>query len=215
MLMLSFGAAHDCGGVAGLATGPADWHCLRRLGSEVPSMRGAFHLIAALTLLVLSGCATIDTGSFVDREVDFTRFSTYTWAPPSQQTGDPRLLKNPSFQDHLQGEVDKQLASKGFRNASRRNADLLLRYRAAVAPRLAVNGVSNGYGYCSNDCSQRVDEYDSATLVLDVINARTKKIVWRGWATDNLDQLLGNEDRMARTLNHAVVEMMAKFPSRG
>jgi hypothetical protein len=78
---------------------------------------------------------------------------------------------------------------------------------------VTVNGVESGYGYCSNDCSARIVEYETATLVLDIVDARTKKVLWRGWAQDDLLEVLDNQDRMARRIHTAITQMLAKFPS--
>lgn len=169
---------------------------------------------SALAVFAISGCATLETGSFVDRAADFTRYQTYNWARPlTRPPGDPRLEKNPFFQDHLQGAVEKQLAARGFRGPTPRKPDLLLRYRAAVTPRVTINGVESGYGHCSSDCSARIVEYEAATLVLDVIDARTNKMLWRGWVRDDLNDVLHNEDTMARRIQSAVTQMLAKLPA--
>jgi hypothetical protein len=39
-------------------------------------MGGLARWLSALAVFAISGCATIDTGSFVDRAVDFTRYRT-------------------------------------------------------------------------------------------------------------------------------------------
>ena len=66
--------------------------------------------------VLIAGCATTMTvSSHVDRAVDFAHYRTYDWGPADAlPTGDARLDANPFFKDHLQGEVEKQLAAKGF-----------------------------------------------------------------------------------------------------
>ena len=40
---------------------------------------------------------------------------TYDWGPADAlPTGDPRLDQNPFFKDHLEGAVEKELATRGF-----------------------------------------------------------------------------------------------------
>jgi hypothetical protein len=176
-------------------------------------MQGWVRLAAAFTLLVASGCAAaIETGSFVDHDVDFTRYRSYKWAPASQQTGDPRLARNPIFQDRLQGEIDRQLQSRGLRGPVNR-ADLLVRLRSAVQPRAHVTTAPAMYGNCATDCTDRIREYESATLVVDLVDARTRQIVWRGWAQDDLRAVAGDPDRMARTVRSAVTGMMEGLPA--
>ncbi len=175
-------------------------------------------VLSAVLALVASGCASsLQTGSFVDRDVNFSRYKTYNWGGPGRIEGDPRLERNAFFRDHLQGEVEKQLASKGFAGPQKRRPDLLIRYRAAVSPRMAVANnaappVYDGYGYCSVDCNNRVVEYETATLIVDVIDARSKKLVWRGWARNDLHEVIDDEDRMGERLREAVTEMMTKLP---
>jgi hypothetical protein len=177
-------------------------------------MKSILRLTFVMSLAAISGCASIQSGSFVDRAADFSRYRTYNWAPTASPGGDPRLEKNPYFQDYLQGSVEQQFAAKGFKGPTPRKPDLLIRYRAAVTPRVTVNGVENGYGYCSDDCTARINEYETATLILDLVDARTKKVVWRGWAQDRLDDVLDNQDRMKQRLQQAVTAMLAKFPAK-
>jgi hypothetical protein len=171
-------------------------------------------LTTALAVFALSGCATVQTGSFVDHGVDFSQYRTYNWAPQAPPTGDPRLERDAAFQDHLQGEVEKEFAAKGLTGPTSRRPQLLVRYRAATTPRVTVNGPESGYGYCSIDCTSRIVEYETATLIVDVLDARTRKLIWRGWAQDRLDEVLGNSDRMKKRLHEAVTHMLANFPSR-
>jgi hypothetical protein len=171
-------------------------------------------LIVALLLAVV-GCATTDTGAFIDRNTSFSKYRTYNWAPSGRTDGDARIEKNAFFRDHFEGEVEKQMAAKGFEGPAPRRPDLLVRYRAGVTPRVkVVNAEPTGYGYCSSDCTERVAEFETATLIVDLLDARTRKIVWRGWARNDLNAVLGSEDRMARVITDAVSGMMDRLPGR-
>ncbi len=115
---------------------------------------------------------------------------------------------------------DHRAASVAGRGPQARRPDLLVQYRAVVTPRLQVtatqpvrNADPIAYGSCSFDCADRVTEYEAATLVIDIVDARSRKIVWRGWARDDFDAMADDQDRMARHLQQAVAEMMAKLPA--
>jgi hypothetical protein len=171
---------------------------------------------AAAGLLLLAGCATMGVSSFLDRSVDFSQYHTYSWGPADAlPTGDPRLDSNPFFKDRLEGGVDKALAARGFgRPASGASPDLLLHYHASVTQRLDVNGADRRRGYCYDDCQPRVTEYEEGTLVLDAVDARTNKVVWRGWAKDTVDGVIEDQALMERKIDEAVRRMMALFPAR-
>jgi hypothetical protein len=57
-----------------------------------------------------------------------------------------------------------------------------------------------------------VSEYDSGTLVLDFVDARTKKVVWRGWAQNNMEGVIANQDRLEAHIDEAVRRMFERFP---
>jgi hypothetical protein len=172
--------------------------------------------MAALALIAfpLTGCATLLVSSHVDRDVDFARYRTYDWGPvDALPTGDPRLDHNPFFKDQMQGAVERHMAARGLELSSAGTPDLLIHYHANVTERLDVNRVDRQYGYCyGDDCSVRVMEYEAGTLVLDIVDTGTNRVVWRGWAQDSLEGVIDNQDRMRRTVNGAVAQMMKRLP---
>ncbi len=153
--------------------------------------------------------------SHVERGLDVAQHRTYDWGPADAlPTGDPRLDKSPFFQDHMQGAIEKQMAARGFeRAASGTNADLLIHYHAVIDRRLDVNRVDVEHGFClEEDCRVRVVEYEAGTIVLDVVDARTNRLIWRGWAQAPMDGVLDDEDRLARRIDEAARRMLARFP---
>jgi len=169
--------------------------------------------LAAFTV-ASTGCATMTVGSHLERGLDFTVYRSFDWGPTDAlPTGDPRLDKDPFFKDHLEGAVEKQLALKGFERAAPGSADLLIHYHASINNRIDVNKMDSRYGYCyGEDCNATVVEYEAGTLVIDVVDARTKKVIWRGWAQDSVEDVLGNQTRMARQIDEAVIRMLESFP---
>ena len=59
--------------------------------------------------------------------------------------------------------------------------------------------------------SSTVREYLEATLVLDIIDAQTNRIIWRGWATDKLDRD-PKPEAVAAYVQAAVGKILEKFP---
>ncbi len=170
-------------------------------------------MVAAATLAV-TGCATMNVSSHVERGLDFTQYHTYSWGPADElPTGDPRLDKDPFFHDHMQGAVEKALATRGFTLSTSGTPDLLFHYHANVTQRLEVNRLDEPRGYCTAEgCPGGVNEYEAGTIVLDIIDARTNRVIWRGWAQDRLSRIIDNRDRMAREIDDAVAQMMKQLP---
>ena len=171
---------------------------------------------AAVILLALTGCATMVGGSYVARGVDFTPYRTYDWGPADAlPVGDARLDNNAIFQDHLQGEIEKQLAARGIERAMPgTKPDLRIHYHASVEREIEVHDVSDRAGNCpSYDCQPRVREFEAGTIVLDFMDAFTNQLVWRGWAKDSLDGIIANQDLMERQIDAAVAVMLKDLPS--
>jgi hypothetical protein len=170
---------------------------------------------AAISALAMTSCATtMNVSSHVQRGVDFARYRTYDWGPADAlPTGDARLDRNPFFQDHVQGAVEKQLAARGFATATSGTPDLLIHYHASINQRIDVDRLDHEHGYCYDDgCRAGVIEYEAGTLVLDIVDARTNRVIWRGWAQDSVEGVLDNQDRMARKINEGVTRMLARLP---
>ena len=173
--------------------------------------------VVAIAAVAATGCATTMTvSSHVDRGINFARYRTYDWGPADAlPTGDPRLDKNPFFKDHVEGAVEKQLAARGFEMSTSGTPDLLIHYHASINQRIDVNRLDRRYGYCYGvDCPSDVIEYEAGTLVLDIVDSRTNRVIWRGWAQDTVEGVLDNEDEMARQINEAITRMLARLPPR-
>jgi hypothetical protein len=168
-----------------------------------------------MATVAFSGCATMMTvSSHVDRNVDFAQYRTFEWGPADAlPTGDPRLDRDPFFKDHVQGAVERGLAGRGLELTSSGTPDLLIHYHANISQRLDVNTADRDYGYCRTaDCPAQTVSYEAGTLVLDFVDARTNKVVWRGWAQNSVEEMLGNQDRTAETIDRAVTQMLRRLP---
>jgi hypothetical protein len=169
-----------------------------------------------LLALVAGGCAARHAGSYVERSIDFAQYRSYDWAPPDPlPPEDPRLAENAYFQDYVEGAVQRGLASKGFGEEPVMDPDLLIHYHASVTRRIAVDPFDRARGGACYDeaCGVRVMEFEAGMLILDVVEARTGRLVWRGWARHGVADILDNPDRMAASVNKAVSGMLATMPS--
>ena len=178
-------------------------------------MRRLPGLFVVITVaLAVAGCASIHAGSYVERSIDFAQYRTFEWGPADAlPTGDPRLDQNPFFQDHVQGAIERGLAHKGFGRSSVGTPDLLIHYHASVTQRMDLSRLDHG-GFCYTvDCQVRFVEFDAGTLVFDILDARTGRLVWRGWAQHRVADMLNNSDRMAARVNEAVAGMLTTLPS--
>ncbi len=179
-------------------------------------MRRLANLAAVVIAAVAAAnCATtMSVSSHVENGLDFSRYRTFDWGPADVlPTGDPRLDQNPFFKDHVQGAVERQLFARGIELSAAGAPDLLIHYHANITQRIDANRVDRAYGYCSGgNCPADTVEYEAGTLVLDVIDARSNRLIWRGWSQNSVEDLLDDPDRMARTIREAVTRMLERLP---
>jgi hypothetical protein len=177
-------------------------------------MRRSLCLAAIIPVaLAIAGCATMTVGSYVERGLDLTQYDTYNWGTPDAlPTRDPRFDENPFFNDQLQGAVEKQLAAKGFGQPTSDAPDLLIHYHANISRRIDVNNADLALGYSYDEESVPVVEFETGTLVIDLLDARTNRLLWRGWARHGVEDMLADPDKMAQRIDQAVSGILARFP---
>jgi hypothetical protein len=173
--------------------------------------------------MTLAGCATMTVSSHIERGVEFIDYVTYDWGPRDQfPVGDPRLDNNQFFRDYLEGAIEKQMAANGYeRVAAGAAPDLLLHYHASVNQRLDVYGADLAHGYYvpgqypGYPGQSQVVEFEQGTLMLDIVDARTNRVIWRGWAQDSMSGVIDDQRRLEKQVDEGVTKMMLLLPRGG
>jgi hypothetical protein len=105
------------------------------------------------------------------------------------------------------------MAARGLRWATTGEPDLRIHFHANISERMDIDRLDRSRGYCTGDgCTPAVERYEAGTLVIDLIDARTNRLLWRAWAQDAVKGMLENKDTMARQIDEAVTRMFEQFP---
>lgn len=179
-------------------------------------------VLLPLVVACLSGCDSMQIRHDYDPAADFSRLKTYAWmAAREGAVQDPRLDSS-LLESRVQGAVDVELGTKGYAPETvGAQADFLVGYFATLDKKVDVSvmndyyGYGPGpgwrYGYWGGPSSVYVDEYEEGTLILDIVDAKTKKLLWRGSATDRVD-LSSSPERKQERIRDAVRRILATFP---
>jgi len=173
--------------------------------------RAGFAASLVLVIGATSGCAPIHVHAYTERGATFT-FRTYAWAPDEAvATGDPRLDNNRFFSEQVRASVDRELAARGFEKTTSTPSDLLVHFHATIAQEIETSSTKQfEFEHCYN-CGTTI--YDAGTLVIDLVDARSSRLVWRGWV-EKLNPVIDNQDWMEETIDWAVAQIMKKLPPR-
>jgi hypothetical protein len=171
-------------------------------------LAGRLIVVAAAAL---AACAPVTVTSFTEQGVDLTRYRSYGWdAVDPAVPGDPRLDSNPFFHDYVSGAIDRHLATRGYQ-PSVVQPDLRVHYHASTTQRVYISGTEPADVTC-RDCTAQV--YDQGSLLIDLVDARTGALVWRGAAQSDLAAAVGEQTRMELAIERVVERILAKLPRR-
>jgi hypothetical protein len=148
-----------------------------------------------------------------DPGVDLTKYKTYAW---SRDVVSP----NPITQQIVISSVDSQLAAKGLRKVDT-DPELTIVIFGSTESDIHVsnpswapslNSITTGVGASSQSWL-----ITKGTLVVDMLDTKTKNSVWRGQATQTLDRgPTGDKAKDAKTvekpIRNAVKKMFKQFP---
>jgi hypothetical protein len=119
-----------------------------------------------------------------DKSANFGAFTTYSWVRGAAL---PDALTN----QRIVTAINAQLAAKGLRLVERtENPDLLVGYHAAFDTDVQITGFASGWGgfrFPAASGSARANEIVTGTLIVDMVDARTRTIVWRGTASKEIN----------------------------
>jgi len=144
-----------------------------------------------------------------DHQANFSQYKTYSWQEikPANSLWDARI-KN---------AVDAQLAAKGWTQVDSGGDVAVVAMKTSKTQRTLqtfYDGFGGGWGWRRfgggiGDSTTTEQDYKVGTLVIDLYDAKTKQLIWRGSAQDTLsDKATQNE----KNLNKGVAKMFKAFP---
>ena len=177
-------------------------------------------LFLAAAVLALSACSTLKTNTDFDPAVSFNQFKTFAWV--EAKTTDEGYHLDGLLDQRVRDAVDNQMAAKGLTKASVEEADLLVNYITKVDKKINVDTFNNNFGYNpyygpgwgwggSMQTQTTVREYEVGTLIIDLVDNKTDKLVWRGSVADTIRDHNTPQERV-EIINNAIGQVMSAFP---
>jgi hypothetical protein len=164
----------------------------------------------AVAGLLLGGCAAVTAGSYVTPRAGLTGYATYAWAPDDETpTGDPRLDSNPFVRERVRTGVDRELSTRGYLPAAGGIPDLMVHIHMSVTQVIDTSLIDQQF-CVETDCRPFV--YQAGTIVVDLVDAVTNTLVWRGWAESNLGDLIDDQAALDRRVDESVTRILARLP---
>jgi len=160
----------------------------------------------ALVMLVFASAAFAEVKTDYDRGADFTQYKTYSWE--KVQTQDPLWVAR------IKDAVNSDLEAKGLTPVPS-GGDIAIVAVEMTKNQRTLNTFYDGFGGGwrwgggFGNATTTVDNYKVGTLVVDLFDAKTKTLIWRGASSDTLSS---KSDKNIKNLDKGVNEMFAHFP---
>ncbi len=164
----------------------------------------------AICAILLTGCTSQVTVS--TDYTDFDAIKTYNWVTDGPQR-DAKI--SDLIYDRIEKEITRNLTVKGLKGAS--DSELLINYsvlsesKIDIDQHMVYDGYApgfawhNNYGYGASTyytfgaryerMETNIDQYLEGTLIIDILDAKTNKIVWRGIGSKRLPEKMNKDDR--------------------
>lgn len=171
-----------------------------------------FSFLPLLLLFAFTSCTTVRVVTDYDREASFNSYSSFAFYKP----GVDKAQISDLDKRRILRAIESQLISKGMSKSQ--DPSLLVSIFTKERERVDVyNNHLYGYGWGWNPWwyggyyGHHVTTSMEGTLYIDLIDAKTKSLVWQGIGTSKLIRSSDIEKREER-IRLIVNEILAKYP---
>jgi len=171
-------------------------------------------LVVAAALSLSGSAFAQDVKVDFDKDANFGALKTFTVKLGTS-------WNNPLSEKRVITEIQQGLTEKGWTPTDEAKADALVVIHGATEKQKSLNTFYSGGGYggygwrggwgggMGGTSTTTVDEYTVGTLVVDIFDAKTKKLVYRGTAQDELSD---KPEKNAKKLAKASDKLFKNFP---
>ncbi|SDM59565.1 DUF4136 domain-containing protein [Siphonobacter aquaeclarae] len=171
-----------------------------------------YSVIGVAAACWLTACSpTIQVRSDYDRGADFRGYRTYAVVSAPGANPDP-VMGSQLMQKRITQALENEMNARGYKESQQ--PDLLIRFETDARNLQQIQSMNTGpmWGWWwgnNNNVSSR--NYEENRLIISLLDARTKEMVWQGWAKGELNARKKNRDELIR---ETVARVMEEYPHR-
>ena len=176
-------------------------------------------------LVVFGSCSSVSYVVDWDTQHNFNGHQTYTWfeRAPSPNRGQPPTEANSIVAGRISRSVNNALQSRGLEQAPAGEADLMATYFLVLQARTVMYhtgwaypmagwgwGPRWGWGGGWGGGRSSLETVTEGTLVIDILDGKSRKLVWRGVADRAFRKPNPSDEQVAGYIER----LMRDFPPR-
>lgn len=140
--------------------------------------------------------------------VNFSQFHTYKWVRVEGAE-----YPNQIVDQQIKDAVNSQLSAKGLTMTTSDKADLHVAYQIAMQQQKQWNAYGMGGRWGGGMASAQSSTIDIGTLVFDMYDPSTKRLVWTGRATKTVDPG-SNQEKNQKNLDKSIAKLLKNYPPK-
>jgi hypothetical protein len=187
------------------------------------------HLFIAVFWMAAACAPSPKIGYDFDRSANFSAYHTYAWLSGEQEKTGDRRADSSAVDMRIRIAVGTQLRLKGYEALSEGRPDFYVAYHIGLkdnAPSVSTPYYSDGmaghaFAHAADTrqagtpapAATEAPSYLTGSLLIDIIDAASQKLVWRGTAAGEVDPGLTSQQRDERTKT-IVRRLLSHFPPK-
>src|SRR6201981_2067876 len=166
-------------------------------------------VLCGMMFLIAGRSSAQDVKTDYDHNTNFTQYKTYSWEKVK--------TKDPLFVDRIKSAVNAALTAKGWTEVGS-GGDVSIIAIQMTQDQQTLNtfydGLGGGWGWRRfggggfGEATTTEQDYKEGTLVIDLYDAKTKQLIWRGSAEDMVSN---KAEKNEKNLEKGVAKMFKKF----
>ena len=164
------------------------------------------------------GCSTLEVDVDYDPSYDFNAKTKYVILHKTKEG------ENTLTNDRITTAIQNNLDARGYHRVEQKDADLIFVFHVNVKDKTDITtdyqmvgygGFGRGRGMGGGVITTTdVYNYTEGKLVIDALNPKTSKLVWRGIATDELNKNIDTPKERQEYINKVMQQLMQNFPKK-
>ena len=170
-------------------------------------------LLLSLLLIATVNCSRTRIKQDYNEGFDFSRLKTFSWLEQPEKPFE--YLTNPianrqQLDKQIKEAVNRELERRGYLRTFE-NPDFSVTYHLRVQDKIYSHDQSYRTDYRTDKSVQF--SYKEGTLVLDLVDAKTSELLWRGSASRIVSQGEPDLENTHEKIKTAVKRLLESFPS--
>ncbi len=155
----------------------------------------------------MGGCTSLKVETNHSKKADFTKIRSYSWVPGEAKMSGVYPERVEIVAPTIKSAIEKELAAKGIKKITTGAPDILVAFHAAAYTKEIVD-------WEWEDESPQKKHYRKGTLFVDLIDPKSKIVLWWGIAELTKSGARPSEDDVIKLIQESIMEMFQKYPPR-